>query len=93
MCCALATVDKKNGRTAINVVKGTDAALRLVQIGAGECVMNAVECKEHAAECRRMAQCTANSRVQAILIDMAHELGTGWPSRPSFLRGAIHHCG
>jgi hypothetical protein len=33
--------------------------------------MNAVECKERAAECRRMAQCAPNSRVQAILIDMA----------------------
>lgn len=33
--------------------------------------MNLVECKEHAAECRQMAECAPNSRVQAILMDMA----------------------
>jgi hypothetical protein len=33
--------------------------------------MNPVECKEHAAECRQMAECAPNSRVRAILTDMA----------------------
>jgi hypothetical protein len=33
--------------------------------------MNVVKCKEYAAECRGMARREPNSRVQAILIDMA----------------------
>jgi hypothetical protein len=33
--------------------------------------MNPIECKEYAAECRQMAERAPNSRVQAILIDMA----------------------
>jgi hypothetical protein len=33
--------------------------------------MSPVECKEQAAHCRRMADGEANSRVQAILMDMA----------------------
>ena len=33
--------------------------------------MNPIECKERAAECRQMAEDAPNSRVQAILIDMA----------------------
>jgi len=33
--------------------------------------MNPIECKANAAECRQMAERAPNSRVQAILIDMA----------------------
>lgn len=33
--------------------------------------MNSTQCKEHAAECKRMAAREPNSRVQAILTDMA----------------------
>jgi hypothetical protein len=36
--------------------------------------MSPVECKEHAAECRQMAECAPNSRVRAILTDMARRL-------------------
>jgi hypothetical protein len=72
MCCALATVAKKNGCTVSNVVKGADVAFRLAQTyELGDRAMNPVECKEHAAECRQMAECAPNSRVQAILMDMA----------------------